>query len=863
MQPSPNSFEPFRFYDLASGDFEKLCRAIFRELEGVADSLCYGTRGQADRGVDVVTTFVHGAVWAIQCKACEPRSALKHLKEAVADFEPHISFWKKKGVSRFIVAMGCGVADTKTIEERDRCIASFAAQGIQLALWDSDEIVRHLSGMRSVAQRYLPAWVTLSICGAETLIDQTSALSTDRAHKFEIPSELSAELSAAKDEELDHLREAIRCGQSTDVELKLRTMLESAAWPTLKPSTKGRVFRMLSTICVNSDRLADARALLERSKDVDPAGKTVLTEIPLIREERGTEAALASMPEPTNQEEFHLQIVLMFGVGKVDDGLKKLDVAPFGVSADTHRLKALGLLSKREIDAASAGITEAEFVAPKWKLVREAAAYCDYFSAIVPTFEGWSQWDWPLTTEWHLVRQDSRSAELLRRSAARWSGLANDRECGSAEWLRRKGWQLACLASARGAVAEAEAVLSEILSKNPADEVGIIWGLKRNLKFDRDAAKRALAQAVAVSPSIRGVQALFSVYVTEQDFDASGRLLDEHKSVFEIPELRGTWAFQRAQVFLAMGENLSAKNLAALQPEAERLYIEAALARVEGMAAGWTPELAEVMDKEFRSSGTPASLFASCEAHLFARQFTYVSEHADDLLENFPTIPALQLAIEGTAGAANWFACLSLIEKWSHLFKDDEISPVIKRTRIECLRQLGRLPEATAEAEKIQAELGIDERISLFEMLLSAGDVEKAISTARIIMQDPDAHSRALLHLAHRLFSENVEVSKALVIEAQNRGAVDSPDMAAAAAHLMMSLNMEPEAAPLLKIAMEAASQPGSAMKQFSLAELLQMQRDWHQKREELFGNYRAGSLTNHAFAIGARESLAGQYYFF
>lgn len=255
MEPAIDPAKPLRLFELGFDDFQRLCRAMLRELPGVVDAAIYGKNGQSQRGIDIEVTLDSGRRWGGQCKACEA-NLNRHIKQAVDEFLPHLEFWKERGLEKFIVLVACGVEDRKILDAKRNYELDFAEHGIEFKLLDSEEMRRLLRPMRAVVEQFFDSWWVEKICGTQESLSVLSGQGSKA--QISISSELLAELGATQNERLDTIRELIRSGKETQAEAELRALPASAAWILLPPNLRARVFRMLAGLALSrrSDVLA-------------------------------------------------------------------------------------------------------------------------------------------------------------------------------------------------------------------------------------------------------------------------------------------------------------------------------------------------------------------------------------------------------------------------------------------------------------------------------------------------------------------------------------------------------------------------------------------------------------------------------
>jgi len=130
---------PLKFFELGWDRFQRLCRALFEELDGVHSARVYGRNGQAQSGIDILVTLDNGKLWGVQCKACE-KDEKTRLTEAFEAFNPFVDEWKQKGMTHFYVVLGCAIEDTKASDLIPVYKSKFSTLGLEFEVWDSHDL---------------------------------------------------------------------------------------------------------------------------------------------------------------------------------------------------------------------------------------------------------------------------------------------------------------------------------------------------------------------------------------------------------------------------------------------------------------------------------------------------------------------------------------------------------------------------------------------------------------------------------------------------------------------------------------------------------------------------------------------------
>jgi len=236
------------------------------------------------------------------------------------------------------------------------------------------------------------------------------------------------------------------------------------------------------------------------------------------------------------------------------------------------------------------------------------------------------------------------------------------------------------------------------LTISPASGPAVMWALARNFDFPQEVSRKALAAACdGKTATLDQVQALLSLLTINRDFRNAAELLDRHIALYERSGICDAWCFVRAQMWMAQGDPAKAEAVLAQAKDPEiRARTRVALVRFTAQSQCWTPELAAVLDTEFRRSGSDESLFGACEAHYFAERFDYVADRAEELVRRIGTESTLRLALDATALAKRYELCLELGTHHRTLFRDG----TLPQTR---LSEANISPSPAARASRVKA----------------------------------------------------------------------------------------------------------------------------------------------------------------
>jgi hypothetical protein len=108
MRPRMNPSLNPTFYELDADKFQYLCCDVFARQSGIATCDVYGTRGQKQRGIDLLARRIGGdGIEVGQCK-CYTDFPPAKIRQASDEFFKHLEYWRQQNVRRFTLFVACG-----------------------------------------------------------------------------------------------------------------------------------------------------------------------------------------------------------------------------------------------------------------------------------------------------------------------------------------------------------------------------------------------------------------------------------------------------------------------------------------------------------------------------------------------------------------------------------------------------------------------------------------------------------------------------------------------------------------------------------------------------------------------------------
>lgn len=128
------------FGELDPADFERLCVALAREDGEPEACRLYGTRGQAQEGIDLYARLRNGRYATYQCKRYE-KVTDSDIKNSVAEFRK--GDWLRRS-ERFVFCTSHGTVRTEHSQEIERQTNKLCGDDVAFEVWDAEELSRRL-----------------------------------------------------------------------------------------------------------------------------------------------------------------------------------------------------------------------------------------------------------------------------------------------------------------------------------------------------------------------------------------------------------------------------------------------------------------------------------------------------------------------------------------------------------------------------------------------------------------------------------------------------------------------------------------------------------------------------------------------
>ena len=225
ISPPLNPALPPRLHEMGEYYFQEFCRELWLQERGIAECHHYGTRGQSQFGIDLLAYGQPGEPnRAGQCKCYEELTA-PNVRDAVSKFLDHLAHWQKEGVSDFTLLVACPADDRKLVDEIGEQRRRLAAHNITFHVWDAGQLRNKVRPHPAIAATYCTeAWVPF-LCGG----GPTGAAALGASAMLQVVGTVVGDLSVARSELLDEVREHLRCGRESEAARRLTELRSSSS----------------------------------------------------------------------------------------------------------------------------------------------------------------------------------------------------------------------------------------------------------------------------------------------------------------------------------------------------------------------------------------------------------------------------------------------------------------------------------------------------------------------------------------------------------------------------------------------------------------------------------------------------------
>ena len=422
---------------------------------------------------------IHPKITAIEMEAAGMVQALKDVK-------PEQPWLVVRGISDY----GDDQKD-KLVDCQPYAAASAAAYVHILA---RDASIRLYLG------RTAPSGIAVGMGSASPTSNSTPAGTSFAALGVALPGIIEHEGKHSLAEALEKLKAKWVESPSPDVLARVQALRSTTSWQKATPETQARALRLEGEfgLILNQD-LEAAKKLLDEA-DAIHSGDRVFGARLAARTIGPKEAALGLGATKT-LEEWNVQMALFIEANEVDmmNNVWNKPPAGIGPDAESRRLHALALITKKELGPARAEIEAALKIKPDAFALRFTNAMLDYYDALSPATPDTYFVLYPIPIHVSFVKQNVDSLKKLTKATETFSALAAPLPANGLLRRQLQLWTMASLANDAKRQKEAGELCRKILSEEPGQPIALQWATERGYLLDITDDIKALADRLGLN----------------------------------------------------------------------------------------------------------------------------------------------------------------------------------------------------------------------------------------------------------------------------------------------------------------------------------------------------------------------------
>ena len=677
--------------------------------------------------------------------------------------------------------------------------------------------------------------------------------------------ELAATVVAHARSQIAMIRDAARKGLRGQALLDITAQRANrVAWQVLPNEKRAELLRLEASILLSSEEgVSKAKQILDEAASLAPAEDDSRLRACIAFSEHDPQKAIGLLEGKEQPESRNLLALFLFLAGRYEDGWRTLPPLDSNraVRAETLRVRALGLLQKRDLRTARSDINLALADEPEWPALEFVSASILYYEALscaaIPS--RLQEWPEPSSSVFRLNTQEAKAK--LREAANIFARLAHFSENTVEERRLSEMWYFACLVADDSRREEATSYATNALATDPGQYRLVPWVLAQGYELDLIPTENALMAVVATGrANVFQVIALVMLQLEKSKTTEALSFLDGAEDLF-LPLNKNAWHHWRAIVLLTAGDVVSAKSQLEQVDEAAKadpLWCE--IQRQESRKSGDWEAYEKTLNARYVFTKSAEALFEYCEFAAHRKNWTAVAALSTELVDRVGTPDALCLAAIATFNAGQPRDCLKLLEPYDEFFADESRGEELQRISIASNRKLGHLMIARQQAEQLSNRVRSTENLLLLAQLqLDTGDPKALALNARQLAQRQDLSSDQALRIATLVRHEDPQLARSL----WRRALASAPPDEAVGAALSLGyyLGLDRELLPLLAKMNDLAERGEGGIERKTLAEVIEYIKT-HQKNVEWFSSiYNKGEMPIHLIPIRIRTQLVGLYH--
>jgi tetratricopeptide (TPR) repeat protein len=367
-----------------------------------------------------------------------------------------------------------------------------------------------------------------------------------------------------------------------------------------------------------------------------------------------------------------------------------------------------------------------------------------------------------------------------------------------------------------------------------------------------------MTMTTTIESKVEELVALLGLYLRQGKTKKALRILEKSRHEFTLTGADDYWHLWRGQLLVRQGQPGDALGEVdhIKDPEMRRNLKAMALEVSARQSGDWQP-LREHLEQSFQETNDGGYLFELCRLKAYSEDWSFVADHADELVKSVGTADAVQLAAAAAWKAERYEQCLNILNDHQRLFPNGLLPADLWRLRVTCHVRQGTHSQAVADAEElIRRDPSTANIITLMDVQISKGDLKGAAITARALRQRDDVPADALVRTAGLIHPEDIELAKDFWRRAKDE-ALNDPTLLGGAIGVGFALGLDEELGPLFQRMQKMAAEGQGSFKVFDIKQLLSMTKERAEHLEEVNRLYNESRIPLHLVSGVTKNPLA------
>jgi tetratricopeptide (TPR) repeat protein len=839
----------FEFHRLGDERFEEVCCHLLYKEPELEGAELYGRPRQRQFGVDATARRKDGSgIHTLSCK-CYKSITKGQIATFSQEFLDHWDdHWSSRGVRRFILCIACNLRSHERQKEIEAERTRFSALGITFEAWGQRQLSYRVHSHPDIQRWAFEPWNSPISPSAQLTNNPPTASAQILSHEVVAQiAQLQATIEGETVAQLDAAQTVMKRGRLNEVSETLRAIRATPnRWHSLSHAVQARVLRMQGLIALSSGDNTQCQALLDEADSITPADEPRVRALLVLRT-RGATDALDILSSPSTIDGALLHAALLIEADRCAEARALLTTwdSVKGSNAEWHRLSAyVSCVEGAPADGLRA-IGIAESLAGEWLSVIETGAIVRYAAALSPVVR-FRSGGLPEPVPPDFARQDDAARAGLLEASERFFRLAAS-ETHLLGRQRLELWHFACLALLPDKTAEAQTACLALLNQTPVPPAAAFWALARGYDIPlSELLQRVEANVRRPEATVDDAQAAIACALAAGDTKKATAILKRGAAKFGDDRSVDVLALWRGRIALLRRRPPSADSL--VDP-IERLQATIALAT---KTADWS-----TVESLLNSlSDRPDVRFLACKALAGHGQWSIVATHAEALLLACGTADGVRLAAYAAYHTRQFDRVSELLDQHISLFPGASLPYELQRLRTYAAARRGDLHEALPLAATLAHATGdANDRAILVDLLLHAGDVERAAPIVRDLLKEKHWTAPELIRWIPALSNEAPDLARSLLRTALAL----QPDPSHAGFLLEWSyrLGLEREASQLLGSVNPNVAHEAGSIRRASLAEAIEYLRAHAKLQQTMSQHYLKGELPVHALVGPTQANVA------